>query len=33
METKTVKKVTQNSGLELLNGIKDALELVEQIKA
>ena len=33
METKEVKKVTQNGALDIMKGIKDALELVEQIKA
>ena len=33
METKEVKKVTQNGGLEIMNGINDAFEIVEQIKA
>ena len=33
METKEVKKVTQNGALEIMNGINDAFELVEQIKA
>ena len=33
MKTTEIKKVTQNSALELMNGINDAFEIVEELKA